>query len=187
MFYIKTQRLKLIPLTNKLLRLYKADRALMERSLSLQPSSMKIDPLYKSEVEDALTHYWIPKTLEHPEDYQWFTNWEIVLKSSNTSIGGIGFLGPPGQNGETEIGYMLDERQQGKGYAGEALNAMLDWAFSDEITRAVIARTAENNYSSRKLLLNAGFVGDGNQEGFLLFRKSRENSKELVPQGTNYV
>lgn len=171
MFFLETQRLKLIPLTHQLLQSYQVDRASMESSLGLQVSSMQIDPLYKKELEDALVFFWLPQTLEHPEDYYWYTNWEIVLKSSNMSVGGIGFIGYPDAKGETEVGYMLDELQQGKGYALEALQHMLSWAFSDPHTTAVIARTAENNHPSRKLLTKAGFEEAGNQEGLLHFRK----------------
>ena len=178
MFYIETQRLKLIPLTHQLLQSYHADRALMESSLGLQISSMQIDPLYKKELEDALVYFWLPQTLEHPEDYHWYTNWEIVVKSSNTSVGGIGFIGYPDAKGETEVGYMLDELQQGKGYALEALQGMLSWAFSDTHTNAIIARTAENNHPSRKLLTKAGFIEEGNEEGLLRFRKTNKAKAE---------
>ena len=179
MFYIETRRLKLIPLTHQLLQFCQADRALMESSLGLQASSMQINPLYKKELQDALTCFWLPQTLKHPDDYHWYTNWEIVLKSTNTSIGGIGFIGFPDAKGETEVGYMLDEMQQGKGYALEALQRMLDWAFSDIRTAAVIARTAEANHSSRKLLMKAGFAEEGNEEGLLRFRKSSTHRAAL--------
>ena len=184
MFYIETQRLKLIPLTHQLLQSYQADRAFMESTLGLQASSMQIDPLYKKELQDALAYFWLPQTLEHPDDYHWYTNWEIVLKSTNTSIGGIGFIGFPDANGQTEVGYMLDEMQQGRGYALEALQRMLDWAFSDIHTAAVIARTAETNHSSRKLLIKAGFAEEGNEEGLLRFRKRRiTEAAALDPEG----
>ena len=173
MFYIETPRLKLIPLTHQLLQSYQADRASMESSMGLQPSSMQIDPLYKKELQDALTYFWLPQTLAHPDNYYWYTNWEIVLKSTNTSVGGIGFIGFPDAMGETEVGYMLDEMQHGKGYALEALEGMLAWAFSDDHTAAIVARTAETNHSSRKLLIKAGFAEEGNKEGLLRFRKRR--------------
>ena len=179
MFYIETPRLKLIPLTHQLLQSYQADRAFMESTLGLQASSMQIDPLYKKELQDALAYFWLPQTLEHPDDYHWYTNWEIVLKSTNTSIGGIGFIGFPDAKGETEVGYMLDEMQQGKGYALEALQRMLDWAFSHSHTLAVIACTAETNHPSRKLLIKAGFWEEGNEEGLLRFRKSRKPAGAL--------
>ncbi|GGB81435.1 hypothetical protein GCM10011325_06120 [Dyadobacter sediminis] len=129
----------------------------MELLLGLNPSSMEIDPLYATELEDALLHFWIPKTQEFPMLYYWYTNWEIVLKSTNTSIGGIGFVGYPNEKKEAEIGYMIDANEQGKGYATEALKTLSAWAFQQKDVDSVIVRTAHDNIASIKILDKNGF------------------------------
>ncbi|WP_262711986.1 hypothetical protein [Dyadobacter flavalbus] len=34
--------------------------------MSREPSNMRIDPFYVTELEDALINFWIPKMLEFP-------------------------------------------------------------------------------------------------------------------------
>lgn len=130
MFFIESERLKMTPLTHQLLQLLHNDRSAMELALGLNISNMQIDPFYKNEVDDAMINFWLPKTLEHPEAYIWYTNWEIILKSSNTSIGGMGFAGEPSESGKAETGYMIDQLHHNKGYATEALRLLTTWAFT---------------------------------------------------------
>jgi RimJ/RimL family protein N-acetyltransferase len=89
-----------------------------------------------------------------------------VRKDTNTTIGGTGFTGYPNADGETEIGYMLDKQEHGKGYATEALNRLINWAFMHNHVKYIIAHTYEDNMPSRKLLLNCGFTE---------FKKKAEN------------
>lgn len=171
MFFIESERLKLIPLTHALLQLCYTDRAAMEQSIGLNIAVMQIAPDYQAEIDDAMLNFWIPKTLEHADQYHWYTNWEIVLKSANRSIGGIGFTGYPDQNGETQVGYMIDELQQRNGYATEALQTIVAWAFQQEDVRTIIAQTPPGNLASQATLRKNGFVADGTgEEGLLRFR-----------------
>ncbi|MCF0060524.1 GNAT family N-acetyltransferase [Dyadobacter chenwenxiniae] len=173
MFYIESMRLRLIPLTHQLLQQYHTSRPEMESALGLNHSEIKIDPLYVTEIEDALVNFWLPKTLAFPERYQWFTSWEIVLKSDNISVGGIGFNGLPNEKKEAEIGYMIYENQQGKGYATEALQAMANWAFTHEEVETVVVQTAADNIPSRKILDKNGFVLAGESENILTYKLVR--------------
>lgn len=158
MFFIETERLKLLPLTHEQLQQCSVDRNGFEKSIGLEPSSMLIDAEYEGELQDAMQHYWLPKTLENPSQFEWFTSWEIILKSNNTIIGGIGFIGYPNDDGETEIGFMIDQRHHRKGYALEAIAGMIDWAFRDNNTKHIVAQTIPGNLASKQLLLKAGFT-----------------------------
>jgi ribosomal-protein-alanine N-acetyltransferase len=157
MFFIESERLKMIPLTHQLLQLLHTGRSAMEFSLGLNISNMQIDPFYKNEVNDAMINFWLPKTLEHPDAYIWYTSWEIVLKSSNTSIGGMGFAGEPNELGEAETGYMIDQQHQNKGYATEALQLLTAWAFTQEKVTAIIVHTFGDNLPSRRILAKCSF------------------------------
>lgn len=171
MFYITTERLRLIPLTHELLKQCHENRALMEVDLGLDISDMQIDDDYKAELKNAMECFWLPKTLEHPDRYQWYTNWEIVLISNNTAIGGIGFVGYPTEEGTAEVGYMIDERERSKGYAGEALEGLIEWGRSNARIHQVIARTHQDNLPSQKLLLKAGFVKSEMEEEIVIYTK----------------
>ena len=140
-------------------------------SLGLNISKMQIDTFYKNEVDDAMINFWLPKTLEHPEAYMWYTNWEIILKSNNTSIGGIGFAGEPNEKGEAETGYMIDQQQHNKGYATEALQLLTTWAFTQPNVKTIIVHTYADNLPSRKILIKNGFNEIGTDlEGLMTFR-----------------
>jgi hypothetical protein len=102
MFYLETERLKLIPLDLYHLRLLRQSRALMEKSLGLEPSAMAVDEFTRGEIAQAL-ETWIAQVSRHEAEYQWYTAWEIVLKDENLSVGGIGLTGPPDSIGETMV------------------------------------------------------------------------------------
>jgi RimJ/RimL family protein N-acetyltransferase len=44
------------------------------------------------------------------------------------AIGSVGFHGPPDERGRLEVGCRIDPAYRGRGYAGEAMTAMLEWA-----------------------------------------------------------
>lgn len=81
------------------------------------------------------------------------------------TLGGV-FIGvmaidAPGELAEAAgcptIGYWLGRPFQGFGYAGEAAEAALDWAFAAHGCTAVAARVFEENAASRALLRKLGF------------------------------
>lgn len=55
------------------------------------------------------------------------------------------------------IGYWIGRAFQGHGYAGEAIETALDWAFEAFGTDAIAARAYEENTRSRALLRKVGF------------------------------
>ncbi|WP_298964861.1 GNAT family N-acetyltransferase [uncultured Roseibium sp.] len=55
------------------------------------------------------------------------------------------------------IGYWIGRAFQGHGYASEAVEAVIDWAFTSYRTEAIAARAFEDNFRSRGLLRKMGF------------------------------
>jgi len=174
MFSIQSQRLQMIPLTHAQLLLLKQNRKLLELSLGLTPSAMLIDPLYLKEIDDAFDNFWLPNTLAFPDKYLWYTGWEIVLKNTNTVIGGMGFAGYPNDAGEAEIGYMIDANQHNQGYATEALQLLSQWAFTHEFVKAIIVHTYADNLPSRRILEKCGFTLMNEVEDLLTYNLTRE-------------
>ena len=156
MFQIKTDRLRLIPLDAEMLEHLKKGRNILENSLSLEPSNMQISSEMLEEIDEAL-EFWQQFTKEQPENYQWGTNWEIVLTEENRSIGGIGLGGPPNKNGQVTVGYHIDPKKQRKGYAPEALVALRDWAIKHPKCTSMVAFTPVENSPSQKVLTKCGF------------------------------
>ncbi|WP_369214832.1 GNAT family N-acetyltransferase, partial [Streptomyces flavofungini] len=52
----------------------------------------------------------------------------IVRTEDEVAIGGMGFHGPPDEEGRVEVGYDLAEAARGRGYATVALQALSTWA-----------------------------------------------------------
>ena len=85
--------------------------------------------------------------------------WLIELKG--VVIGSIGFKGVP-KGGETEIGFCLNKKYEGKGYMTESVKGLLKLAALLGVNR-VFAETREDNVKSEKVLERCGFdlIGDG--------------------------
>jgi RimJ/RimL family protein N-acetyltransferase len=87
--------------------------------------------------------------------HDWFTYWLVVIKEGNVGAGLLGFKGFPNENGSTEIGYGLDPAYQGKGYMSEAIQGLVDWAFTHPFCKVITATEVENP-ASRRLLERLG-------------------------------
>lgn len=81
---------------------------------------------------------------------------QIVLLSNDLVIGGIGFFGPPDETGTVEVGYCVAPEVEGRGYATEALLALLHHGFTDGRVRQALADTARDNLASQRVLEKAG-------------------------------
>jgi GNAT superfamily N-acetyltransferase len=81
---------------------------------------------------------------------------QVVERASGLVVGGTGFFGPP-RDAEVEIGYGIVPSRQGRGYATEALRAMIAMAWADARVRTVVAGTDPGNVASQRVLGKAGF------------------------------
>jgi len=87
-----------------------------------------------------------------------------------------GFKGSPQPDGTVELGYSVLPQYRGRGYATEAVAALLLWAFSHNEVARVIAETALENRSSVRVLEKLGFacIGQGSQARTMRFELVRE-------------
>lgn len=81
---------------------------------------------------------------------------QVVERDSGLAVGGIGFAGPPAR-GEVEVGYGIVPSRQGRGYATEAVQAMVTMAWAHPAVTAVLAGTDPGNVASQRVLDKAGF------------------------------
>ena len=82
--------------------------------------------------------------------------WFVRLKETGEIVGDTGFKGNPDWTGAVDLGYGFLERHRGKGYATEAANALVDWAFAQGAAR-VTAETLPTNAASIRVLSKVGF------------------------------
>ena len=148
---ISTQRLQLSPLNLDQLELALQDIQALEVSLNL----VIMRPWMTDRVHRAIGMK-IDKMREaDPSQHDWFTYWLIVISDENVGAGMLGFKGFPDENGSTEIGYGIDEAYQSKGYMREAVQALIDWAFTHPFCNVITATEVENP-ASRRLLERLG-------------------------------
>lgn len=131
---LETERLMIVPCT------IDVEPVLTEQNYNNGPHVR--DHLKKLEEDQAIL-YWGP--------------WLAVLKSDGTIIGDLGFKGTPDDKDSVEIGYGLLENYWDKGYATEAVNALLDWSWQQGI-RKIKAETLVDNPGSIRVLEKLGMT-----------------------------
>jgi [ribosomal protein S5]-alanine N-acetyltransferase len=81
----------------------------------------------------------------------------ITKKKDNSLIGTIGFWRIDKQNHRAEIGYALKTQFHRQGIMQEAIEACIQFGFTQLHLHSIEANILPNNEGSRKLLTNAGF------------------------------
>ena len=151
MIELDTERLRLIPLSAENLRFLIDNPQKMELRLSLNDTDRSLSPDLKQAMEIRLL-----KLLDDEENYIWYTNWLIVLKDKNCSVGGIMIKGLPNESGEVVIGYYTLHEFQGNGYMTDAINILIKWLLNQSDVRFVIADTDKDNIPSHRVLEKSG-------------------------------
>jgi RimJ/RimL family protein N-acetyltransferase len=72
-------------------------------------------------------------------------------------VGECGWYGPPGPDGEVEIGYGLAAPSRGQGTGTEAVRALVAWVAAQPGVCRVVASADAVNTPSRRLLERLGF------------------------------
>jgi len=91
----------------------------------------------------------------------WTLGFDIMDRDTDAVVGTCGFKGPPGADGIVEIAYGVAPDQQGKGYATEAADALVLFAFAEPLVRLVCAHTSEAANASTRVLARCGFKAAG--------------------------
>ena len=97
--------------------------------------------------------------LAHPDQRQWYAVWFIYLKGGE-KIGDLCFKGVSAE-GSVEIGYGILPEFWGRGYATEAVDAVVRWALDQPGIKSVEAETDAENIASQRVLEKIGFKATG--------------------------
>jgi ribosomal-protein-alanine N-acetyltransferase len=121
--------------------------------------------------DEALT-WWARALDDDASVAPWLSRYFIELES-NTLIG-FGGGGRPVEGAWT-IGYSVLPQFRRRGYASEAVQALLEFAFADASIERVIAETYPELVASVGVLQKSGFVhiGDGEGERVIRFERRR--------------
>jgi [ribosomal protein S5]-alanine N-acetyltransferase len=104
---------------------------------------------------------------DRPQTEQWLVR-ALVDRHTREMIGHAGFHGPPGKNGigkadALEVGYTVFPAFRRRGFATEAVSALIDWARSEHGVHDFIASIASGNEPSLGVVRKLGFVRTGKQ------------------------
>lgn len=150
---LETRRLKIIPLTKEQFHLLLNGVSNLENEMNLVPSGKPLD----ADTQQAMELLY-KESLLHPQNYFWYTNWQIILKSENKAIGSLCFMKEPDYEGQVEIGYGINDDYRNNGYMTEAVVRIYQWTFHQENVSQIIAETEVGNYSSQKVLEKSGMI-----------------------------
>lgn len=104
-----------------------------------------------------------------PTDASPWGSFVMVRRDGHEAIGTIGFKGGPDGTGTVEVGYGVCTSNQGKGFATEALVALVRLAY-ERGADVVVAETDDDNVASQRVLTKAGFTRVATREAFLVWR-----------------
>ena len=93
--------------------------------------------------------------------YGWYALLHRGSQDTGPLIASGGFLGPPNEVGEVEIGYSVHEDWRGNGYATEMADELIKYAFEDARVQRILAHTTSQNPGSCKVLEHLGFRDSG--------------------------
>ena len=165
---ISTERLELFPLTQTQLELGLSDLSKLEDELSM----VIAQDFVTERVQRAIRMKVEKMRKAMPSIHAWYTYWLIVIKEEKVGAGMLGFKGYPITKGSTEIGYGIDPAYQNKGYMTEAVQALINWAFSHPFCKEITA-TEVYNPASRRLLEKLGATQTEGNEKFTSWKIQR--------------
>jgi RimJ/RimL family protein N-acetyltransferase len=150
---LRTDRLRLVPLDADGMRLFVDEWPALQRRLGLTPSAAWMTD--RDTLEAARRHR--QEMRRDPDAWLWWTFWQVVLGSDGVSIGLVDFKGPPGPDGDLAAGCAFAPTYWGRGYATEAVGALLAWALRQSAVRYILAVTDVTNVRAHRLLQKLGF------------------------------
>ncbi len=152
-------------------------RAEARRDLAVFASLLSVapPPVWPPDLYDDDAVAWSLRELEQCPDRGPWRTYYFALKTERVLVGAGGYVNGPSDDGSVELGYSVLGAHQRKGYASEAVDAMVARAFAEPAVRRVIAHTYPDLVASIGVLKKNGFahVGAGEQEGTIRFARTR--------------
>lgn len=108
---------------------------------------------------DAIA-WWLTRVRADPTVVKWAL-YGYFDRVTGELLGGGGFKGHPNEEGAVEAGYGLAPTARGQGYATEALQALVRFAFTQPQVRQVFAHTLPEQTPSTRVLRRTGFQFTG--------------------------
>jgi ribosomal-protein-alanine N-acetyltransferase len=170
---LRTERLELVPATRNLL-----DAALESTSALSAGLGASVPPTWPPDLLDRPALEFVRDLLAGGDHVPAWWMYFVLLpgeRGERVLIGSIGYKGPPSPDGTVEVGYGIVSDHQRRGYASEAVRALVAHAFAVPEVHRVIAETLPELTPSIGVLRKCGFelTGDGSEPGVIRFELTR--------------
>jgi RimJ/RimL family protein N-acetyltransferase len=171
--YVDSPRLRLIAANARLVSIdLEGHRALAEALETIVPDN------WPPELYDRPAMTYALQQLADPGEQGW-SFWYLQSRSPEAEqlIGLCGFKGRPDSRGRVEIAYSVLNQFRGRGFAVEAVQALVRWAFTHPGVHEVCAETLPYLSQSIRVLEKCGFsrAGAGSEHGVIRFALSRSS------------
>jgi [ribosomal protein S5]-alanine N-acetyltransferase len=97
----------------------------------------------------------------------WWGWWVVLPEPAPVLIGAVSTKGPPDGEGTVEVSYGIVDSHQGKGYATEAVAALVKWVRENGPVKRIVAETYPHLAASIAVMEKCGmsFLGEGSEPG----------------------
>jgi ribosomal-protein-alanine N-acetyltransferase len=170
MLQLETVRLRLVPCTVAAAQAATTDRAALESLLGVHVP----DDWPAEDLRDFLPVY--GRIVDQQAARQGWGIWLMLDPAARMLVGDIGFKGPPDDLHTVEIGYSVLPAFQGRGYATEAVQALVAWGFAQPGVQRIVANCRFDNAASIRVLEKAGLRQTGRDRDELMWEILAEDA-----------
>jgi [ribosomal protein S5]-alanine N-acetyltransferase len=127
----------------------------MSHQVAMQSDKSNLETLLNVSIPDGWPQF--PEAFDpaHETSTIW-PSYFFLYPPERSLVGNGGFAGTLNEAGEIEIGYEIAPRFQNRGFATAAVKELLNYAFSRNEVRAVVAHTLAEENASNALLKKVG-------------------------------
>lgn len=106
------------------------------------------------------------------DDLMKWSLWVMKLNHSQEIIGEIGFHGLPDEKGCVDLAYTVYEDHRKKGYAKEAIRALIDHVEKQDQVTSILADCKKDNLASIQVLKSCDFDWLAERDGYFYYKKA---------------
>jgi RimJ/RimL family protein N-acetyltransferase len=164
---VESRRLTLVAATAELVAADLASREEFAAAIGAE-----VPDEWPPELYDSPSMRYALQQLHDPSEHGW-SLWYLLSKKHDPPrvIGICGFKGKPDRVGSVEIGYSVLRQFRIQGYATEAVERLVTWAFSHQNVVEVAAETLPHLRQSIRVMEKNGFIlrGRGSEYGVVRY------------------
>lgn len=165
---IASPRLRLVALDPRLAALQVNDRQAFFDALEVET-----EPSWPPELTDETAMRRLCETLDADPEQTGWRAWVFISPVMHRLLGSGGFMGTPDADGVVEIGYSMLTSWREQGLATEAVNTLLQWAYSHDTVKQVVAHTPDDRDAAHRVLEKAGFEQAGHEGDVIAWTHER--------------